>query len=410
MSISFSMTGKTRQKSPRYSSQYGPVNKVVLFTNARDEKNIKEWAAHHLLLGFHRIVIFDHMSKIPISYVLKGFDKRVTVIRCVWNNPVKLRLMQTAINLSRSMRADWMLYLDADEFLVLPRYKNVVSFLSLYVNYDSVSVNWLMFGTNNIIKDTDGLIIDNFTRSSRVLDQHVKSFVRPMEAINAHNPHFFNIYDTSRRIGMDNRIVQVASPFHPFPIHFSKAPAYIAHYVHQSEETYTNRKVLLPTDDTGSMRGDIRAQVHSLYNDIDNVQVKRLYSENVNNFLISKTNSGMKTPEPIENVFKPVENTTLNDIDVYINTKEEEQKEEEHFVIEIGQEVKEEPETTQVIEETELTEDKYSSSSNNDDCITNYEEDVFNIENIITTAEDMKSDDMTTDNIIDIIVHNTEVE
>jgi len=315
MSISFSMTGKTRQKSPRYSSQYGPVNKVVLFTNARDEKNIKEWAAHHLLLGFHRIVIFDHMSKIPISYILKGFDKRVTVIRCVWNNPVKLRLMQTAINLSRSMRADWMLYLDADEFLVLPRYKNVVSFLSLYVNYDSVSVNWLMFGTNNIIKDPDGLIIDNFTKSCSTLDRHVKSFVRPMEAINAHNPHFFNIYDTSRRIGMDNRIVQVASPFHPFPIHFSKAPAYIAHYVHQSEETYTNRKVLLPTDDTGSMREDIRAQVHSLYNDVENLQVKRLYSENLNKFLELKEGRELKE-ERIDN--KREEDSEKNEVDTSV--------------------------------------------------------------------------------------------
>jgi len=402
MGLFFSMIGKTRQKSPRYSSQYGPVNKVVLFTNARDEKNIKEWAAHHLLLGFHHIVIFDHMSKIPISYVLKGFDKRVTVIRCVWNNPVKLRLMQTAINLSRSMRADWMLYLDADEFLVLPRYKNVVNFLSLYANYDSVSVNWLMFGTNNIIKDPDGLIIDNFTKSSSTLDRHVKSFVRPMEAINAHNPHFFNIYDTSRRIGMDNRIVQVASPFHPFPIHFSKAPAYIAHYVHQSEETYTNRKVLLPTDDTGSMRGDIRAQVHSLYNDVENLQVKRLYSENVNNFLISKTYSGEKAHEPTVPMNNIEENKTVNDID--IDTKEEEQntKEEEHFVIEIGDEVKEEQETNQVIEDTEIKENKYSTSSNEDD--------VYNIENTIMMAEDMKTEDMTTDDIIDIIVDNTEVE
>jgi hypothetical protein len=279
------MTRKTRQKSPRYSSQYGPVNKVVLFTNARDEKNIKEWVAHHLILGFHRIVIFDHMSKIPISYVLRGFDKRVTVIRCVWNNPVKLTLMQTAINLSRSMRADWMLYLDADEFLVLPRYKNVVDLLHRYKEYDSVSINWLMFGTNNIIKDPDGLIIDNFTRSSRVLDQHVKSFVRPMEAINANNPHFFNIYDTSRRIGMDNRKVQTASPFHPFPVHYLHAPAYIAHYVHQSEETYMKRKVLLPTDDTGAMRGDNRAQVHFLYNDVENLEVKKLYSEKLNKFL-----------------------------------------------------------------------------------------------------------------------------
>ena len=36
--------------------------KVALFTNARDEKHIKEWAAHHLLIGFEYIFIFDHKS------------------------------------------------------------------------------------------------------------------------------------------------------------------------------------------------------------------------------------------------------------------------------------------------------------------------------------------------------------
>jgi hypothetical protein len=224
----------------------------------------------------------------------------------MWNNPVKIRLMQTAIKLSRSISADWMLYLDADEFLVLPRYKNVLHFLSRYTEYDSVSINWLMFGTNNLIKDPEGLIIDNFTRSSRILDHHVKSFVRPMEAINAHNPHFFNIYEPSRRIGMNNHIVKVGSPFHSFPVNYWYAPAYIAHFVHQSEETYMKRKVLLPTDDTGAMRGDNRAQVHSLYNDIENLQVKGLYSENLNKFLQVKdgrngVDESKETEEKYEN-------------------------------------------------------------------------------------------------------------
>jgi hypothetical protein len=296
------MTGKSRQKSPRHSTtvQYGPVNKVVLFTNARDEKNIKEWAAYHLLLGFHNIVIFDHKSKIPISQVLKGFDRRVMVVRCMWDNPVKMKLMNMSIKLSKSIRADWMLYLDADEFLVLPRYKNVVDLLSRYREYDSVSVNWLMFGTNNIIKDPEGFIIDNFTKCSRLLDNHVKSFVRPIEAINAHNPHFFNIYDTSRRIGMNNRIVGVGSPFHSFPVHYLYAPAYIAHYVHQSEETYLNRKVFLPTDDTGAMRGDNRAQVHYLYNDIENLQVKNLYSKRLRGFFDFKEGKVNESKEEIK--------------------------------------------------------------------------------------------------------------
>ena len=40
-----------------------PVKRVVLFTNARDEKNIKEWAAHHLLLGFSLIYILTINQK-----------------------------------------------------------------------------------------------------------------------------------------------------------------------------------------------------------------------------------------------------------------------------------------------------------------------------------------------------------
>ena len=40
---------------------------VILFTNARDEPNISEWIAHHLLLGFDKVIVFDHLSSIPIS-------------------------------------------------------------------------------------------------------------------------------------------------------------------------------------------------------------------------------------------------------------------------------------------------------------------------------------------------------
>ena len=37
---------------------------LIMFTNARDERHIKEWAAHHLNLGADRLVIFDHKSTI----------------------------------------------------------------------------------------------------------------------------------------------------------------------------------------------------------------------------------------------------------------------------------------------------------------------------------------------------------
>jgi hypothetical protein len=45
--------------------------KTILFTNVRDETNIVEWVAHHLNLGFSFICIYDHLSVIPVSSLLK---------------------------------------------------------------------------------------------------------------------------------------------------------------------------------------------------------------------------------------------------------------------------------------------------------------------------------------------------
>jgi hypothetical protein len=47
-----------------------------------------------------------------------------------------------------------------------------------------------------------------------------------------------------------NRKNMSGSPaFNVWPIDYKDAPAFIAHYVHQSRETYINRKIKLPRDD-----------------------------------------------------------------------------------------------------------------------------------------------------------------
>jgi hypothetical protein len=73
----FMLTNKT--KTPILTlNDRNSVNNIILFTNARDEKNIKEWVAHHLLLGFDLIYIFDHKSIKPLSVELKCFKKTST--------------------------------------------------------------------------------------------------------------------------------------------------------------------------------------------------------------------------------------------------------------------------------------------------------------------------------------------
>ena len=271
-----------------------PINlickNVCLFTNARDEKNIKEWAAHHLLLGFTKIIIFDHKSQLPLSNVFMNFDKRVEIVNVNYlKNPIKIKLMNVASEISRNLDMDWIIYLDADEFLMLnKKYVGVKHLLSEFNHADSLQINWLMFGSNYLEKEPDGLIIDNYTRSNLYLNDHVKTFSRPNRIIDANNPHYYIMKNPNRIYGINNRII--TKEYHRNDIHlkFEKSPAYIAHYVNQSEETFIKRKINLPSDDRGIMRDfDINQikNIHLQFNDVENNQLKIKYSKNIHGFL-----------------------------------------------------------------------------------------------------------------------------
>jgi len=111
--------------------------KTVLFTNARNEKNIVEWTAHHLNLGFDLIFILDHNSDIPIVDLFKNKPNNV-IIQKTTNDILKLNLMYEAHTKALQINMDWMLYLDADDFLVLNNDNTLHAFLEKYKNYDQI--------------------------------------------------------------------------------------------------------------------------------------------------------------------------------------------------------------------------------------------------------------------------------
>jgi hypothetical protein len=267
------------------------AKRVALFTNARDELHIKEWAAHHLLIGFDFIVIFDHKSKIPLQKVFENFDKRVKTFNVSkLNGALKMDLMNYAKILALKHRIDWILYLDADEFLILnKKFIGVKHFLYYYRFADSIGINWLLFGSNNLKEEPKGLILESYTKSRQNIDQHVKSFVRVNKILSATNPHFYNIKDKNKMYGINGNIIKGVQAFNKLNnVPYYNVNAYIAHYVNQSEETFRRRKGLLPRDDTGEKRiiteHDIK-NLHAAFNDVDNLDPKNRYSENIKKFL-----------------------------------------------------------------------------------------------------------------------------
>ena len=269
--------------------KYGKTEKVVLFVNARNEKHIREWAAHHLLLGFDKIIIYDHKSIIPLKEVFKNFDKRVKIIDASkYEAPIKIFLMNNSITVAKMLKADWMIYLDADEFLIFNDPKmNVKIFLDNYTKAHSLGINWLMFGSNYLVNDPDGLILENYTKSELVINEHVKSFVRPNEIITATNPHFYHINKKEHMCDIFSRKIKEPYAKNIINLNFNQVTAYIAHYVTQCEESFIQRKCR-PTDDTGGIKNTIDdnfKDLHNLHNNYNNYYPKNTYVENIKNFL-----------------------------------------------------------------------------------------------------------------------------
>lgn len=263
--------------------------KIGLFMNARDEDNLKEWVAHHLLLGFDHIIIFDHKSVVPIKSLFLPSQKKVEIIECKLDKKIKIHLMNEATKIATAKGIDWFIYLDADEFIILNRKNKIHPFIDLYKEFDSVGINWIMFGSNNHETPPSGLILDNFTKIDSIqLNKHIKTFVKTSQINICNNPHFYSMKDTNKMIGIDFKPIVDPYCFHECSLNVHNVPAYIAHYAIQSKETYFKRKIDRECDDSGKFRNNLdgkKTNVHHFFNNCENLIPKQKYSNNINEFL-----------------------------------------------------------------------------------------------------------------------------
>jgi hypothetical protein len=267
--------------------------KTILFTNARDENNILEWAIHHLNLGFTYIYIYDHLSKIYIKNIMKKIPN-VFVDRIDQETIRKQDLMSSAIKTAKEINVEWMLYLDADEFLILPNDDNICSFLRKYDNYNQISINWVLFGSNYHNECPKGTLLESYTKCEHRLNNHIKCFVKPQNVVNPEGPHYYKMDNMDLSVGINYEKMSIDTPwfFNYNCNDINKINAYIAHHVFQSYETFLSRKCLRNRDDTGAKWGYTLDEntLHNYYNNYDNYFCRDKYNEK-NKKIMAKVSS-----------------------------------------------------------------------------------------------------------------------
>ena len=255
--------------------------RVILFTNARDEKHIKEWVAHHLNLGFDYIHIFDHKSLEPIKDQFKP-NVKLNIERIDTNGNIKNSCIKKAVTLAKTY--DWMMYLDADEFLVLNNHTSIHDFILSYSDINQILLNWVFFGSNFLSTEPSGMMLENYIRCHAGINKHVKSLVRPNTVIDIYNAHVYKAKNPKKSRSCYNSIpLNKNEPwFISIPGKcYSDIPAYVAHYVNQAYDKYKERRLSRQRDDGSPVtRIYTEEDLHTIDNTLINTNVRDKYCKN----------------------------------------------------------------------------------------------------------------------------------
>ncbi len=173
------------------------VETATLVAIAKNEETyIAEWIAHHLAVGFSKIVVYDDGSTDNTLGVLKDISLIYDAVSVKTVGPVGIDDSPQTTSYNDALRdiaTDWTMFLDIDEFLVPYRDYSIGAYLMRAPSdVSSVHVNWRGFGSSGLTTRNHDLVVGSFTRCAPANwsnHYHFKSIARTrlIERVYIHN-------------------------------------------------------------------------------------------------------------------------------------------------------------------------------------------------------------------------------
>jgi Glycosyltransferase family 92 len=236
------------QGSPEFAGEHGtalaeqPPKANTLFRLAvaaivKDEgRYLEEWLAHHILLGCEHFYLFDNGSTDDSREVLKKFINYGYVTRIDWPVfPGQIDAYNFAVRTFGHL-AEWLAFIDVDEFFVLKQHRSLPEFLST-VEGDQLLAFWKTFGHSGHRQSPSGLVIKNFLRCESQLSPVTKAIVRG-DRVSVAQVH--NCMTTTGRTVNDLGMPLREDWMHPEPDR-SEVSIRINHYFTRSYEEYEEK-------------------------------------------------------------------------------------------------------------------------------------------------------------------------
>jgi hypothetical protein len=154
-----------------------------------------EWVAYHRMIGFDLIAVYENDSTDETAELLARM-RRIGAIdaHIPWPSVAASPQLLAYHDAVAACPADWLMFLDADEFLILKQASRVNDFIAAFPSeVGCVGVNWRVFGSSGEKAFSPRPVMERFrlaARADAAVNRHVKSLFRPkwVERVHMHAP------------------------------------------------------------------------------------------------------------------------------------------------------------------------------------------------------------------------------
>lgn len=175
---------------------------LLVFSAMKDEgPDVLEWACYHRVIGFDEVLVYtndctdgsDDLLDALQSIGLVHHRRHSTVRQDLAPQDAAARLI---IDDPVFLRADWAIWVDADEFLqplTVPDVPSLVAALDER-RADAIALPWKNFGSSGHVEVPEGLVIESFNMTSGQLTRIERTFKclfrrsAPIGQLFAHRP------------------------------------------------------------------------------------------------------------------------------------------------------------------------------------------------------------------------------
>jgi hypothetical protein len=243
--------------------------RTAVYMIIKDEIYIIELIKYYLKIGFDYFIILDDESSIDyeLIFIENGINKNMYFLYKTTNIIIEnfggfflheakssFFVKNYLYNILINNNIDYVLQIDADEFLFIKDENNNINDINNIINkyspFDSLRINWLIFGSNSLYSKKSESVIKNFNRCNDKLEHYCKSLTK-VSSIDLHylsvcggiSAHFLPITGNSITKNLSNEIVDNNNV--QINIDENKEiNVYLAHYVNQDFITFIKRKII----------------------------------------------------------------------------------------------------------------------------------------------------------------------